>query len=185
MKKFAFRNTIKMIALVAFVSLLVGCPYESAIPISDPDIKASGLFNPNKKLLGKWIKEANLEDENPTYYVLSKKDKYHYSIVEYSYDSDNETWKETNYVGHLSDVDGTLYFNIDEIEEDEADREVSYYLYKIEFKDNARESFTLYEVTDNITETFTSPDKLKSFISENQHLSFFFNSSPDVYVKQK
>ena len=57
----------------------------------------------------------------------------------------------------------------------------TFYFYKIEMT-NATQ-FKLYEVTDNIDETFSTSAELMSFFSKYKDLSFFYNKDEEVYNK--
>lgn len=153
------------------VLALAGCPYESSVPISEASIK------PPKNLFGKWMEPTEIEKNNPTHYQIEKKDKYHVLVSLNEYNTTDEKWDTTIYEAFLSEVDDNEYVNLKEVGASK------YLLYKIVW--NTDDEFTLHEVTNNIKEEFTSPGELKSFISEHQHLSFFFNKDATTYIKRQ
>jgi len=163
--------------LAAAAILLTGCPYQSAVPISEPNQKI------NRDFLGKWATEYNIEASEGgqlgEYYTIEKEDKNVYLITEYTYYEDEDKTEEEIYYGHISEVDGEEFFNITGgMFEDE------YGLMRVQWED--KETFILDEVTDNITETFYNSDKLKDFIAEHKHVSFFYNNDEqEVYKKIK
>lgn len=170
MNRSKIQNVIKLFFLAAFVSLIVGCPYESNVPINQANMKFPD------KLMGKWMTSSSSENENPTFYVLTAKDDYYFNIEKHEYSSSDSAYSQTNYTSHMSDVDGTNYLNIRE------DGKDKYMLYKLVWQSSAE--FLLYEVTDNIQEEFNASKSLKEFVAKYQEKSFFFNSSPDRYLKQ-
>src|ERR1700739_4385265 len=77
----------------------------------------------------------------------------------------------------LSDVDGIKFLNLFEPDQDTK----SYYFYKIEF-DAETDGFTLFPMTDYITEKFTTSADLKKFVQQYKSLSFFYGSKEE-YIK--
>jgi hypothetical protein len=154
--------------LVSF--LFMGCPYDSETPIDKtPSVKI------DKNLIGVWGPESTSDS---TKYTVSKDDDFTYSIKKES-TSSNET-TITKYKGYLSEIGGEKFFNI---WEDNNSDSRKYYFYKLEWADDNKK-FIMHEVTDNITETFTSSDDLRKFIQTNMKLSFFFNKDKNTYVKK-
>lgn len=162
----------KLGALVlVFLSVVFwGCPYQSPVPIDEAGVK------PPKSLFGKWIKQGDIDDENPTYYMIEKADNNRFKIVKNEYSSSDEKYNLTNYTGHISKVNESDFMNV--IEEGSSD----YYLYKVVFI--ADNQLKMFEITENITEKFNSSSELKAFITKHMTLSFFFNKDPDIYMKQ-
>ena len=161
MKKLGFL-TIAFVACMSFM----GCPYETATPISDPSIKA------DEAMFGKWSKSGSEEYS----YSVSRADGFHYKIVKTKL-ADGE---ETVYYGFMSKVGDVSYMNLtdDELNSDD----VKYYLYKVSGSEGKK---TLLGVTDNITQEFSSSTELKSYISKYQDLEFFFDKSEkEVFYKE-
>ena len=148
--------------------ILTGCPYESQYPITAADKKI------NPELLGKWIKTDNMEKDKPDYFQINQLTDQMYEILEYKMGYDS-TYTQTSYIAHVSEVGETSFLNMK--------RDGKYYLYKLEMG-NASSSFTIYEVTDNIDETFNSSEELQKFVAKYKDLSFFYNKDEHVYLKQ-
>jgi len=55
-----------------------------------------------------------------------------------------------------------------------------YDIYKLDITDT---EFTMFEVTDNIDETFTNSGDFIKFIKKNMNLSFFYNASEKTYKR--
>ena len=149
--------------------LLTACPYESKVPVSEPTEKI------DKKLLGVWIAEADLEYETPTQYEIDKFSKEKYSMIEKSYSTYDSSFSETKYFMHTSTIGANVFLNIQEFGGG------VYYIHRIVMGDD---EFTLFEVSENIDEQFTSPEELKTFISSNMHLSFFFTKDEQKYIRK-
>ncbi|OQY00291.1 MAG: hypothetical protein B6I20_09045 [Bacteroidetes bacterium 4572_117] len=152
------------------IFVLTACPYQSAVPIDEAIVKV------DNKVLGKWIKNSDLEKDNPEYFEISAIDKYKYSIVKFEYQSSDSTYKETKYITHFTNIEDYVFMNMQENGKDD------YYLHRMDLKGN---EFSLYEVTDNIDEKFTDSKKLKKFIKKNMKLSFFYNKDETKYVRSK
>lgn len=170
MKKQTLFSSISGLLLVALAVIFWGCPYQSAVPIDESGAKVP------KSLYGKWLKKADLTEENATYYMIEKADNNRFKIVKNEYSSSDEKYNQTNYSGHISKVNDSDFMNI--IEEGGTD----YYLYKVVWI--ADNQLKMYEVTDNITEKFTSSADLKAYIAKYMSISFFFNKDPETYMKQ-
>lgn len=149
--------------------LLTACPYQSKVPISQPEEKI------DKALMGDWISTSELEYDNPTYYSIDKFSKVKYEVVENSYSSYDSTYTEKKYFMHSSTLGDRTFMNVQEANGGD------YYLHYIELGDN---EFTLFEVSENIDEQFTSSADLKGFVEKNMHLSFFYSKSEVKYIKK-
>jgi hypothetical protein len=163
-KKYAF------ILLCCCSLLFMGCPYNSETPIdTTPSVKIDA------KLLGKWQQRSS---EDITY-VVTKNDEFTYSILEKHKAPKDGSKPEDDktYNAFLSDVDGVKFLNLFEPGQDTK----SYYFYKLEFSEET-EGFTLFPVTEYITEKFTSSAEIKKFFSANKGLSFFYGTK-DEYIK--
>lgn len=159
-----------LLAVLCFISLVfMGCPYNSEVSLDDKPSQAI-----DAKLVGKWQQRSS----DDATYVVSKKDDNTYTIVEkHKPGSDGNKQDDKTYEAFLSDVGGTKFLNLYDPSEDTK----SYYFYKIEMSDEI-EGFTLYPVTEYITEKFTASGDLKKFVDQNKGLSFFYGAK-DEYIK--
>ncbi len=156
---------------LTFVILLVltACPYASKVPIDEANLEI------DKQLIGKWIKSSDFKKKKPDYFQISDNGDKHYLIVEFEYQSSDSTYKEVQYVAHISKIDNNSFLNM------QKDGVGDFYLYKIELKAN---KFKLFEITDNIDETFNTSEDLRNFIKQYMHLSFFYNKEEQLYVRE-
>jgi hypothetical protein len=164
------KTRIVLFSLFAAMLILSACPYQSAVPIDVPNKKV------NKNLLGKWIKDSEKDQPNPEYYVIKPFDELKYNIVKFEYQTSDSSYSETKYITHLSYIDDYVFMNM------QKDGEGDFYLYRL---DMSSDEFTLYEVTDNIDEKFTSSDELKAFVARYMKLSFFYNKDEVKYTRSK
>lgn len=164
MKKYISR----LLALLAVTLIVTACPYSSTVPLNEAQ---EAIYT---ELLGKWVKESELDSENPKYYMFAKLDKHHYNVDEYEWNSTDEKYDKTTYITHITKIGDVVFLNL---EKDE-----TYYFYKIEIIGG--EKFILYEVTDNIDEKFTQSDDMYKFFEQYKHLSFFYNKDEVTYIKE-
>jgi hypothetical protein len=158
------KKILYLLPVFALVIMLSGCPYSSEVAIDQPSVKI------NELLLGKWESKSSSDYT----YTVTKTDAMNYKIVKKSASSNDETV----YMGFLSDVNGTKYFNVYE----DGSTTKTYYFYKLEVTTSGAKA-TLTPVTENITEKFTTSSELKAFFGKYQNLSFFFDKDADVYIK--
>ena len=166
-----FQKILASAGLFVFILLLTGCPYSSSVPIDEGTVKISDL------LPGKWISTADLESENPTYFEISKDDKFHATAHKMEFSSSDSTYGETVYHLTFSDVNGETFMNA--IEEGGS----TYNLYKFSFDEKSGEISTS-EVTDYIKETFSTSKELKDFIAKNKGNSYFYTNTTETYVRR-
>jgi hypothetical protein len=171
MKLSKMNRILVSVVLLGVVILFSGCPYSSSVPIDAGTVKIPDY------LIGKWIKSSDSESENPTYFEISKDDRLNASAVKYEFSSSDSTYETTKYHLTFSDVDGDVFMNAIE------DGGSTYSLFKFVYDESTGEAST-YEVTDYIKETFNSSAELKSFISKNKSMSFFFTNSIDTYIRK-
>jgi len=162
------KNIIPLSILAAFIFVMTACPYASKVPIDNPTTKVKS------ELVGKWLKASDKEKENPEYYVISGIDEYKYNIVKFEYQTSDSSYKETKYVSHMSQLEDISFLNM------QKDGVGDYYLHKIDLSSN---EFSLFEITDNIDEKFSTSADLKAFVKKNMRLSFFYNKDEIKYVK--
>src|ERR1700739_1080050 len=149
--------------------LFTGCPYNSEVTIDTPT-----AVKIDTKLIGKFQQRSS----DDVTYVVKQKDDNTYSIVEKHKKTEGPPPQENKtYNAFLSDVDGIKFLNLFEPDQDTK----SYYFYKIEF-DAETDGFTLFPMTDYITEKFTTSADLKKFVQQYKSLSFFYGSKEE-YIK--
>ncbi len=162
------KKTLLWSMLVGIGLMFMGCPYNSSVTIDTPtSVKIE------TKLLGKWQKRTS-DDET---YIVTKKDDYTYSILEKD-KTPAEGSEPKKYCAFLSEVNGTKFLNLYESKDEDSK---TYYFYKLIISDET-EGFTLFPVTEYITETFESSNELKKFVQANMGLSFFYGSKEE-YIK--
>jgi hypothetical protein len=161
------KKTFLWATLIGIGFMFMGCPYHSEVSIDTPTV------NIDTKLLGKWQKRTS-DDET---YIITKKDEFNYDIVEKD-KTPTAGSEPKKYCAFLSVVGGTKFLNL---YENNSEDTKTYYFYKIEM-DEETGGFTLYPVTEYITETFTASADFKKFVQANMGLSFFYESKED-YIK--
>lgn len=171
MKLNLFQKASSTFGLITIVVLLAGCPYSSSVPIDEGTVKVSS------DLVGEWISPGDKEAENPTYFIVSKDDKFRATANKMEYSSSDSSYSETIYQLTFSDVNGETFMNA--LEEEGT----TYSLYKFSFDEKTGEIQTS-EVTDYIKETFTTSAELKDFIAKNKSNSYFFTNTSDKYVRK-
>ncbi len=171
MKLNLFQKVVSTIGLMAIVVLLAGCPFSSSVPIDEGTVKIS------PELVGEWISPADKESANPTYFVITKDDKFHATARKMEYSSSDSSYSETIYHLTFSDVNGETFMNAMEEEG------TTYSLFKFKFDEKTGEASTS-EVTDYIKETFSTSAELKDFIARNKSNSYFFTNTNDTYVRK-
>ena len=159
------------IGLLAVVILLAGCPFSSSVPIDEGTVKVS------PDLIGEWISSADKESANPTYFIITKDDKFRATAKKMEYSSSDSSYSETTYHLTFSDVNGETFMNAMEEEG------TTYSLYKFMFDEKTGEASTS-EVTDYIKETFSTSAELKDFIAKNKSNSYFFTNTNETYVRK-
>lgn len=143
--------------------VLGGCPYSSEIPLDNPSVKV------DPSLLGNWESPASSE----SYYEVSRLDDYRYRIQKkYRGRTDDDGW----HVAFITNIGSDKFLNLMEDNE--------YYFYKV-ILDNSGTQLKLAPVTEYIDEEFTSSEEMKRFFEKYKDLSFFYDNSEDVYVKEE
>ena len=162
------KNSVILLAAIVVASFMfTACPYSASIPLSDANVKLDASF------LGKWILVDEYA-EQPSYFNFSDIDGSKFKDEKNEYNSTNEIYEVAGtYVCHFTDIGKTRFANMNQ--------DGTFYFYKIEMT-NATQ-FKLYEVTDNIDETFSTSAELMSFFSKYKDLSFFYNKDEEVYNK--
>jgi len=171
MKFNILRKSMATLFVLAFMVLLTGCPYSSSVPIDEGTAKVpSGLE-------GKWLTTGDEENKNPTYFTISKDDKFHATATKMEYSTSDSTYNQTIYHLTFSDVGNEIFMNA------LAEGETNYNLYKFVF-DEKNGQISTSEVTDYIKETFSTSKELKEFILKNKSNSYFFTNTTDTYVRK-
>jgi len=166
MKKYISIQWVWFLPLILF---LTGCPYSADVPLDEATEKV------NNDYMGKWVKKSSLSEDNPKYYMVSKKDATHYVFEEYNYSSNDKKYNKDMYVGHTTTIGNVVFLNLE--------KDGKYYFYKIVLTSD-KKNFTLFEVTDNIDEKFLKSSELKAFFDKYKDLSFFYNKDEEKYEKQ-
>lgn len=167
-----FQKVLMSSGLLAIVVLLAGCPYSSSVPIDDGTVKISS------DLVGQWMSTSEMESENPSYFVITKDDKFHATAKKMEYSSSDSSYSETIFHLTFSDVNGETFMNAMEEEG------TTYNLLKFKFDEKTGEISTS-EVSDYIKETFTTSAELKDFIAKNKSNSYFYTNTTETYVRKK
>jgi hypothetical protein len=171
MKFNLFQKVSTTIGLIAIVVLFSGCPFSSSVPIDEGTVKVSS------DLVGEWMNHGDKETENPTYFIVTKDDKFRATAKKMEYSSSDSSYSETIYHLTFSDVNGETFMNA--LEEEGT----TYSLYKFKYDEKTGEIYTS-EVTDYIKETFSTSAELKDFIAKNKSNSYFFTNTGDRYVRK-
>ncbi len=156
--------------VISLLVLLTACPYASKVPIDKPSLTV------DKQLIGKWVKYSEKKKEHPNYFDISDIGNHQYNICKFEYNKSDSSYNKSDYLAHITKIDDYKFLNM------QKDGEGSYYLYRIDLQGN---KFRLYEITDNIDETFNSSEELKQFVKKYMHLSFFYNKEEELYMKSK
>ncbi len=157
--------------LLVMMAILAGCPYKSPVPITTPSFSDEGI-------VGKWNEVSEYgESENPNFMEVITLEGFKYEVNENTYNTTDEKYDVKTFTAHLTEIDDVRFLNMEP-----SDDEGSYFLFKIEM--NGAGSFTLFEVTDNIDEEFTTSEELYAFVKEHMHLSFFYNQDEKKYNKE-
>jgi len=149
------------------VLVLMGCPYESKVPISSPSVKV------DHSLLGQWVKIKDSENEHPDFFEITQLNDMKYKIAKNTFSTTDSAYKAEDYIAHTTKIENTTFLNME--------RDGKFYLHKLEQNGN---TFKLYEVTDNIDEQFDNSDDLYAFVKQYMKLSFFYNKDEEAYKKQ-
>ncbi len=165
-----FTNYILLVSVMGLLLVLTACPYASKVPIDKAGVKF------DRNLLGKWKKYSNSESKHPEYFEIADIDGNQFNINKFEYSSSDSSYNKSVYLAHISKIGDYLFLNM------QKGGEGDYFLHRIDLNGN---TFKLYEVTDNIDETFNTSEELRDFIKKNMHLSFFYNKDEKLYIKEK
>jgi hypothetical protein len=163
------RKSLFFLGLSASLILFWGCPYISDVPLSKPVEKVM------PQLLGDWMPENEVANENPSYYTIATYDSVRYAIEHFQYSDESKEYTIKNYVGHTTYLDSYLFMNMME------SGTKQYLMHRIDF---TPEGFKLFEVTDNIDEKFESSELMQVFFRKNMKLSFFYNKDEVSLIRK-
>ncbi|MEX1002584.1 MAG: hypothetical protein WDZ35_10760 [Crocinitomicaceae bacterium] len=164
-KQFFKRITV----VVGLTFLLTACPYQSKVPISDPNetIQSS--------LLGEWVSASEQEYEYPTFYVIEKHNDTKYKLTEKRYNTSDSVYKDVQYFMHSTTIKDNLFMNVQEAK----GGDYSLYLFVQDQNEIVRR-----EVSENIDEQFSSSKDLYKYVKKHMDLSFFYEKSEEKYYKR-
>lgn len=150
--------------------VLMGCPYESEVPLSEAKTK------PSDSLIGVWEESGNST-------VTISVERGVGNTLKIVKTTQNEGMDPTieDYGAHITDINGQMFLNVSEI--DDYDTAPHYYIYKLE--KNGEFKMVLYEVTPNIREKFNSSEEMKSYFAANMNNSYFYSTGELTYFKIK
>ncbi len=164
------RKIINYTVVLAACFTLLGCPFSAKVPITKP------IEQIDQGLLGKWVQKGDSIISKPQYYRVERGTDMTYDIIKHTYSSYDTTYKKETYRAHTSTFDGVRFLNIQKKSTGD------YYFYKLE---KASNGFKLIEITDNITDKFSSSTELEQFVRANMHLSFFYNKDATTYIRRR
>ena len=156
---------------VAFCCLvLMGCPYESDVPLSEAKTK------PGDNLIGVWEESGNAS----VTMTVARGDG---NMLKVTKKTINEGLEPTieDYDVHVTDINGKMFINVSDISDYESTPH--YYLYKVEKSGEFK--MILFEVTPNIREKFTSSEEMKNYFTVNMNNSYFYSTGELTYFKVK
>ncbi len=157
-------------ALLALLTTLTGCPYETKTPLD-----AKPAVAVDASLLGRW---EDREDKDYTY-TVSKESAMLYKVVK----AENKTPKEASdtYYAFASKVGNELFLNVYEGYQSESDSK-TYKLYKL--VQESKERLRLQEVSDGVDEQFETGAELRAFVAKYKDLSFFYGKSDKEMLRK-
>lgn len=158
------------VALLPLISILLfGCPYDSKIPLSEPEQKT------DKRFLGKW----QSEDEVYNTYTIAPLNSREYSIIQKTSTGDIH-----KYIGFISVIKGASFLNA------YSDSTKSYYLYRLKF-DSSADEMTVMPFARNLPKKFNDfPKKLSDtqalndFVWRNMNLRDFYDIDEQSVFKK-
>lgn len=148
-------KTFLCLSVIFLAFLLLGCPYESPLPLS-----LSSESEIDSELLGKWIWHGDDPDEEGLIWIYNFNDKEY--LIEL-YDSDKDEY--IKFRGFSTIIKDTKILNISEIELNKND--IKYIFVKYNIINNK----LIYQTIEDklIKETYKSPKELLYIISKYIH----------------
>jgi hypothetical protein len=164
MKKFS------LFGLLALLLLCTACPYQSPVPVDEPNQAVKEDF------LGKWKVDVAAKD----FYEVTKADENIYQIVEHTYKIEGAVERKT-YVAHTSTIGDMTFINIKMTRQgNNPVPNADFLIFKMQSANRGK--VTLLPITENVREKFDNSAALRKFIEENDKLSFFYEKET-VYTK--
>ncbi len=164
------KKLLYFFAVITASFFVMGCPYESEVPIDKPEVKFPVA------LVGKWEPKSSSDD----IYSVKKKDDYTIVITKLKKDAKPDDTPD-EYEAFVSEVAGLKFLNLSEKKGEDYGTK-KYYLYKLDLSPSGAR-LTLSPVTENIDEKFQTSAELKNFIQQNMKHSFFYDKEDEVYIK--
>ena len=158
------KNAIQLLSAIGIWTLLTGCPYTASVPISEAGDRVPSFIK------GIWHSES---DADYNYEVKAGEgNKVNIAKITIA-DGSREEYSAT-----FSEINGSLFMSVADVSFGE-----SFYLYKIHTSGN--NEMTLYELTENIRESFDGSNALRDFISRNMNNSYFYTTGELTYTRQE
>lgn len=161
-----FKKVLKVALPILFIAAIsFGC-YKSTVPIDRPS------QNIESSLLGTWYKSKYSTSGEK--YVISKKNAREYKIVKWSWDyKTKKHHKPKTQEAYISIVSGQKFINLKD----------GRYYYPIKMIKKSNNHYEFHPLSRFIKEKFSSSSQLKSFIEKHMQLSFFYDSTVNLYKK--
>lgn len=152
------------ISLIAMFSLLLmGCPYESTVPIGEPSIPIENRF------LGVWVSADEVYHE----YII-----YRISDMEYGIAQTDLVGGRREYRAFMSQIKNVSFLNV------YSDSLRTYFLYRVDPTGNG-DMLTLRPVSSQLPDHFGSPAGLRTFVERSMNLrSFYDERESSVFTKK-
>lgn len=148
------KKLIQFSLLAMCCIILMGCPYESQVPISSPSIPV------DNRLFGKWV----CDDEVYNSYFVTKASETEYNILQ------QNVGQTTRFKGYLSEVKGHMFMNL------YSDSIGKYYLYRVKLEPSGSK-LTLLPLSHNLPDHFGSMDALKSYVEKNVNFQSLYSEA--------
>jgi hypothetical protein len=145
--------------LLIILLCCTACPYESVVPIDVANLAI------DETILGNWKEQ---DSSNKDFFAIKKLDNQRYTIIENTLNESLEVFEKKEYQAYLSNIDAVLFLNLQAKKDNK-----TFLLYKIEVSADKKQ-LILLPLSEYIKEKFTNSTELRSFISKNKNLSFFY-----------
>jgi hypothetical protein len=157
------KNLMQLSLAVVCCLVLMGCPYESQVPISKPTIPV------DSRLLGSW----SSNDEVYNSYIVTRASEAEYHILQHNIAG------TSRFRGHLTEVKNAIFMNL------YSDSTKNYYLYRVSLTPDG-DRLTLLPVSKDLPHHFGSMDGLRNYIEKNYSFQSFYNEADKAeYIKAK
>lgn len=156
------KKLFQSVSLFVVALGLMGCPYESHVPITRPNIPV------RKDLLGHW----SSKDEVYHQYTVTKASEYVYGILQ-----ENTLGDKRKFKGHVSEIKGGIFMNL------HCDSLDVYYLYRIQMDAPTRLVFIPIEPA--TPRQFHHSESLQEYVEKNMNLKSFYNEGEKLLFEKK